>query len=104
MFWGNAETSSNWLAKTKTTKKLCSYKLYIHLFEFIKYFRQYCDDEIVIFTGFYKDEIINEIRLLKQYKNIIIKYGRYIPNHEKHYDDVLGVYLISDNQYAEKIS
>ena len=74
------------------------------LFEFIKYFRQYCDDEIVIFTGVYKDEITDEIRLLKQYKNIIIKYGRYIPNHEKHYDDVLGVYLISDNQYAEKIS
>ena len=35
---------------------------------------------------------------------IIIKYGRFIPNQQKHYDEILGVYLASDNQYAEKIS
>jgi len=37
-------------------------------------------------------------------KNIIIKYGRFIPDKEKHYDEVLGIYLASDNQYAERIS
>ena len=48
--------------------------------------------------------IINKVCLLSNYKNIIIKYGRYITNQEKHYDEVLGVYLASENQYAERIS
>ena len=39
-----------------------------------------------------------------KWENIIIKFGRYIPNQEKHYDDVLGIELASDNQYAEVIS
>ena len=38
------------------------------------------------------------------FPNVIIKYGRYIPGHQPHYDPVLGVYLASDNQYAERIS
>ena len=63
-----------------------------------------CDDDIVIYTGYYREEIADKIPLLSKYKNIIIKYGRYIPNQEKHYDEVLGIYLASDNQYAEKIS
>jgi hypothetical protein len=41
--------------------------------------------------------------MLWDYKNIIIKYGRYIPNQTPHYDEVLGVYLASDNQYAVRI-
>ena len=71
---------------------------------FIKKFREKSQDDICIFTGYYKEEIIDKINILKQFKNITIKYGRYIPGHEKHYDDVLGVYLASDNQYAEVIS
>ena len=63
-----------------------------------------CDDDIVIYTGYYKAEIADKIHVLSEYKNIIVKFGRYIPNQEKHYDEVLGVYLASDNQYAEKIS
>ena len=66
--------------------------------------RHSTDDDIVIYTGYNKEEIADKITLLSKYKNIVIKYGRYIPRQEKHYDDVLGVYLISDNQYAEKIS
>ena len=62
------------------------------------------DDDIVIYTGYNKEEIINKVCLLSNYKNIIIKYGRYITNQEKHYDEVLGVYLASSNQYAERIS
>ena len=60
--------------------------------------------DIVIYTGYYKEEIADKIALLSKYKNIIIKYGRYIPNQEKHYDEVLGVYLASSNQRGEKIS
>ena len=41
---------------------------------------------------------------LKKYPNIVVKYGRYIPNSESHYDEVLGITLASSNQYAEKIS
>ena len=63
-----------------------------------------CFDDFVIYTGYNKEEIADKITLLSKYKNIVIKYGRYIPRQEKHYDEVLGVYLISDNQYAEKIS
>lgn len=63
-----------------------------------------CNDDIVIYTGFYKNEIFNKIDQLKQFKNIIVKFGRFIPNQKSHYDSVLGVNLASDNQYAERIS
>lgn len=62
-----------------------------------------CYDDIVIYTGYYPEEISNEINVLRKYRNIVIKFGRYIPNHEKHYDEVLGVYLASDNQFAERV-
>ena len=74
------------------------------LIEFVKQLRESTDDDIVIYTGYYKEEITDRIALLSKYKNIIIKYGRYIPNQEKHYDEVLGVTLASSNQYAERIS
>ena len=66
--------------------------------------RRSTNDDIVIYTGYYKEEIADKISILSKYKNIIIKYGRYIPNQEKHYDEVLGVYLASSNQYAERTS
>lgn len=77
---------------------------YYDLIELIEAVRRKCDDDIVIYTGYNKDEIIGEIEYLSTYQNIIIKFGRYVPNNEKHFDDVLGVYLASDNQYAEEIS
>lgn len=64
-----------------------------------------CSDDIVIYTGYNEDEIADKVEWLsKTASNIIIKYGRYLPDQEPHYDDVLGVYLASDNQYAKKIS
>lgn len=65
-----------------------------------------CSDDIIIYTGYKKEEINWFIKCIdiEQYKNIIIKYGRYIPNQNPHFDSVLGVKLSSDNQYAEKIS
>ena len=74
------------------------------LIEFVKQLRESTDDDIVIYTGYYKEEIADKVALLSKYKNIIIKYGRYIPCQEKHYDKVLGVSLASENQYAERIS
>lgn len=71
----------------------------------IRYFRENgCNDDFVIYTGYYPNEIEDQIEELKQYKNIVIKFGRYIPNHQNHYDEVLGVSLVSNNQYGEKIS
>ena len=81
-----------------------------------------CKDDIVIYTGYTKEELEKGIRInpngekeildfdidfwynLKRYKNIIIKYGRFILGDEPHYDPVLGVNLASNNQYGEKIS
>ncbi len=73
--------------------------------ELIKYFRGWgCADDFVIYTGYNKPEITGKIAQLEKFPNIIIKFGRYIPNNKKHYDAILGVNLISDNQYAERIS
>lgn len=77
---------------------------YDQLFEFITLLRMKCNDDVVIYTGYYKKEIKGLIDELLQFKNIIIKYGRYIPNRKKCFDEVLGVYLASDNQFAEKAS
>ena len=79
------------------------------LYELIETFRKYTNDDIVIYTGFKESELnlpayqvwINNI---KEFPNIIIKYGRFIPNQESHYDEVLGVNLASPNQYARRIS
>ena len=74
------------------------------LFELVGLIRLKTNDDIVVFTGYYKEEIESYITDLIKYKNIIIKYGRFIPDQEYHYDNVLGIKLASDNQYAEKIS
>lgn len=78
---------------------------YNDLREFINLLRiEYkCDDDIVIYTGYNKNEIMPQIKQLSQYKNIIVKFGRYIPNQTSHKDNILGVMLASDNQYAEKL-
>ena len=75
---------------------------YAYLRPFAHELRQYTSDDIVIYTGYYKEEIIDKVNLLNQLGNIVIKYGRYIPNQEKHYDGILGVNLASNNQYAER--
>jgi hypothetical protein len=66
-----------------------------------------CKDDIVIYTGYKEEEIKWLIDILSSNTlintNIIIKFGRYIPNQEPHFDPILGVNLASDNQYAKKI-
>ena len=74
------------------------------MLNFIKCFRCYSQDDIIIYTGYNQEEIMDKINMLKQYPNIIIKFGRFIPGQQPHYDEVLGVKLASDNQYAEVIS
>lgn len=63
-----------------------------------------CSDDFIIYTGYYPSEIAQEINELKGYENITIKFGRYICNQKRHYDETLGVWLASDNQWAERVS
>ena len=66
--------------------------------------KYYCDDDIVIYTG-YTEEEANNFKLFKdllELGNVVIKYGRFRPNQTPHYDEVLGVNLASDNQYAKR--
>ena len=77
---------------------------YEDLYYLIRDFRKVPDDEVVIYTGYRSEEILGEVNNIKVFDNIIIKFGRYIPNSTPRYDEVLGVTLASQNQYAKKIS
>lgn len=73
-------------------------------------------DPIVIYTGYTEKELDEgnfghaaNFNVQKSYwenikncGNIIVKFGRYRPNQEPHFDEVLGVELASDNQYAKE--
>lgn len=73
--------------------------------ELINLFRNQGENcPFIIYTGYYSNEIPEPLERLKQYKNIIVKFGRYIPNSQSKYDEVLGITLASSNQYAEVIS
>lgn len=75
------------------------------VYSLIKYFRDNgCNDPFVIYTGYNKNELHWELDQLRAFRNIIVKFGRYVPGQEKHFDKVLGVELASNNQYAEVIS
>ena len=74
------------------------------LIDSIKIIRTYTNDDIVIYTGYTEDESHIFIDKIKQYPNIIMKFGRFRPNQEPHYDGVLEVKLASNNQYGKIIS
>ena len=76
------------------------------LISFIKEFRKISNDDIVIYTGYTEAEVKTFLIYgqLLNYPNIIIKYGRFIMNQKSHYDEILGVQLASNNQYARYIS
>lgn len=65
-----------------------------------------CEDDIVIYTGYTEEELKNNdtYKAICEFNNIIIKFGRFRPGQEPHYDEVLGIKLASDNQYAKRVS
>lgn len=74
---------------------------------FVEELRKLTNDDIVIYTGYDKVEVNEYLNLLKQYRNIVVKFGRYLPpdaHTTSRYDETLGVILASNNQYAERIS
>ena len=76
------------------------------LYTFISKLRHdyHCDDTVVIYTGYRDWEIQHKLNLLRTFPNLIVKFGRFVPNQQKRFDEVLGVFLASPNQYAERIS
>ena len=82
--------------------------------------KHHCNDDVVIYTGYTENElegratynydsgslpsvITDVFKQLKSYPNIIVKFGRFIYGDEPHFDEVLGINLISNNQYAKII-
>ena len=55
---------------------------FYQILDFIKRFREISNDDIVIYTGYNKDEIKWFLTFFKNFDNIIIKYGRFIPGQE----------------------
>lgn len=77
------------------------------LLHLVRTIRANCiEDDIVIYTGYTEEELKDNsyYRAICQHTNIIVKFGRFRPNQEPHFDEVLGVKLASDNQYAKKVS
>ena len=103
---------SNPISKAIVISGLEPFDSILSLSDLIERFRRDTKDDIVIYTGYTEEELEHgdDIRsrvyeyIKEHYKNIIVKFGRYIPNQEKHYDEVLGVELASPNQYARRVS
>ena len=72
----------------------------------IQQLRLVTQDDIIIYTGYSEEEVKDRqiYKVLLQAKNVVVKFGRFVPNQQPHYDEVLGVKLASDNQYARRIS
>lgn len=71
---------------------------------FVSLFREKSSDPIVIYTGYNEEEIQPQLIYLKNFPNIIVKFGRFEPDQPSHLDEVLGVQLASPNQYARQVS
>lgn len=74
------------------------------LWVFCCVFRGFSNDPIIIYTGYKEEEIQAQLKILAPLGNIIVKFGRFIPNSLHIFDTVLGVELASNNQYAKNIS
>ena len=90
------------------------------IIDFVEILRNqfHCNDDVVIYTGYTKDEVVRGFRdgeaevdpflqwwnKIQTYPNIIIKFGRFLKDKPSRFDPILGITLASDNQYAEVIS
>lgn len=99
---------SRYLRNPITTSLVCAglepFDSWNELIDLVKKFRAHTEDTVIIYTGYFENEIEDKIDALKHYPNIIIKFGRFVPNQKKHLDKVLGVNLASDDQFAKQIS
>lgn len=56
--------------------------------------------DILVYTGYYMEEIDEETLMYLTVCDVILKCGRYIPDRKPKFDAVLGITLASDNQYG----
>lgn len=95
---------NNHITKSVVLGGLEPFDQFEDVFNLIKTFRENnCLDDFVIYTGYYEHEIGHYIKELSKFDNIYVKFGRYIPNSESIYDEILGINLASKNQYCKKI-
>ena len=74
------------------------------LWYLIEILRRHTLDDIVIYSGYTEQELYLYTGRLSKFPNIIIKFGRFIPHSSPRFDEILGIELQSDNQYAKVIS
>jgi len=76
------------------------------LVEFIDEFRSHCNDDVVIYTGYTEVELFGNDAFisLKKHPNLVVKFGRYQPDKDAVYDEILGVWLANSGQYARRIT
>ena len=74
-----------------------------NVYDFLVEFRKTNSEDVVIYTGYNSMEIREKLVKLSKFKNVIVKLGRFIPNQKSHFDSILGVELVSDNQVAIKL-
>lgn len=65
--------------------------------------KRHCNDPVIVYTGYRRDEIHYSLRVLAKYENVIVKLGRYVPGKESHIDPILGVPLANPEQYAIRL-
>lgn len=96
---------SNPITKAIVIGGLEPFDTFMDLLYFVYCLNRYSiENDLVIYTGYNEDEIASDVYLLEELcheeRNLIIKYGRYIPNKNNVFDENLGIYLASDNQYS----
>lgn len=76
----------------------------VNLISILRY-TYHCDDDIVVYTGYTEEEVEDKLTYLtfKHCLPLLIKFGRFRPNQKPHYDELLGVSLANDEQYAKWI-
>lgn len=95
---------SNPITSTVVCGGLEPFDSYEDLLKLISELRQKTDDTVIVYTGYTEEEVKSHIDELSQFKNIIVKFGRFVPHKGSRFDDILGVQLASSNQYAKRIS
>jgi hypothetical protein len=60
--------------------------------------------EVVLYTGYYEHEVLEQVRQLSELGNVMVKFGRYDPSVPPGYDEVGGVTLASGNQHFRRLA
>lgn len=96
---------SNSLSKAIIFGGLEPFLQFDEMYDLIEFVRlQGCNDLCIVYTGYYPNEITEQLERLKTLPNIIVKFGRYKPNQKSVFDECLGVELANKGQWAERIS